>query len=144
MGDDNVRYLSLDELRFLAKMARDEAATRAIEPVEIPPVHLAILEPLTKRELLRCVRAANMDRRHHVHSRHPREEDGARCDHWVEVILKALVERSGGKAIHVVRSAASTAASKYSAHVTEGHIPPAESEEEYLRGLVERVLRESA
>jgi hypothetical protein len=143
MGDDNLRYLSLDELGFLAKMARDDAATRPTEPVEIPPVHLAILEPLTERELFRCVREANTDRRHHVHAHHPREEDGARCDHYVDVILKALVERSG-EAIRVVRSAASTAASKYSAHVTEGHIAPAESEEEYLRALVERVLRESA
>jgi hypothetical protein len=158
--------MSLDELRSWTARLRE--ALQRIEPVEIPPVpreHLAILEPLTERELLRCVREANMDRRHHVHSRHPLEEGGARCDHYVEVLLKAAVERSdevvgvarsaeanestdtGAATYNLVDSArwtASKAVLEYWAHVTEGHIAPAESEEEYLRALVERVLRESA
>ena len=55
--------MSLDELRSWAARLRE--ALQRIEPGEIPPVpreHLAILEPLTERELLRCVREANMKR----------------------------------------------------------------------------------
>jgi hypothetical protein len=166
-GQELVAALELDMSHEELRSWLSWAASR-IEPVERPPVpneHLEILEPLTARELMGCVREANIDRCQHIHAHHPHGEDGATVDHWVDVLLKATVGRSG-EAVRVAQSGglageptntsvaedndvpgvvkwcASNAVSKYWAHVREGHIPPAESEEGYLRGLVERVRRQ--
>jgi hypothetical protein len=45
----------------------------------------------------------------------------------------------GNTALVALRLAASNAVSQYWARVTEGHSPPLESEQMYLRRLVERI-----
>ena len=133
---------------------------------ELPPVpkdHLEILEPLTRRELLDCIREANTDRQDHISKHHPHEQISYLT--MQNRVLEKLVEdpefaaavaestslagdppdenATEGDALEVWRWGASNAVSQDWTHVTEGHLPPAESEEGYLRRLVERVLRQS-
>jgi hypothetical protein len=141
-----------------------------VEQSELPPVpkeHLEILEPLTPQQLLLCCREAHRDRCQHIRTEHPDEAAAPNRDHLIESIFEHLLEeiadprkaaagrefRRRSMGLHEeevvdrregLRSLASLMASKYWDHVTTGHVAPRGSSDEYLRGLVERVQRESA
>lgn len=139
----------------------------------LPKERREILEPLTPKELLLCHRETNRDRREHIRKEHSDEDAGQNVDRIVENILKHLLEefadprkaargrklrRSMGlpeeevvdprerlqRIRELLQQIVSFTASKYWAHVTTGHVPLRGSSDEYLRGLVERVQRESA
>jgi hypothetical protein len=149
--------LTENERRALELLDSSEAPP---VPREVPTEHLEVLEPLTARELARCIVEATNDRFDHVRSRHPSERVGntTKLQHVLEKLLEnpeyaAAVARStglageptdesateGNNALVALRLAASNAVSQYWAHVTEGHSPPAESEQMYLRKLAERI-----
>jgi hypothetical protein len=139
----------------------------------LPKERREILEPLTPEELLICYREANRDRREHIGKEHPDEDAGQNVDHIVENILKHLLEEiadprkaASGRKLRrsmglpeeevvdlrerlrwireLLQRNVSFTASKFWAHVTTGHVAARGSSDEYLRGLVERVQRESA
>jgi hypothetical protein len=139
----------------------------------LPKERREILEPLTPKELLLCHREANRDRREHIRKEHSDEDAGQNVDHIVENVLKYVLEEiadprkaASGRKLRrsmglpeeevvdsrerlqrireLLQWIVSFAASKYWTHVTMGHVAPRGSSDEYLRGLVERVQRESA
>jgi len=146
MDDGNVRDLPPRPLT-----ENERRVLELVESSELPPVpkeHLDILERLTPKQLLLCWREATSDRNKHIRKQHPGKDKGTPLDTSRQRLLEMLLAEpnppiESAKALDGLRWAASQTVSKYWTHVTEGHISPAESEEEYLRRLVERVLRGS-
>jgi len=136
--DDGLRHrvdraLTENERRVLEPLRRSE-----LPPPPVPREHLEILEPLTPRELLDCVREANMDRQDHISKNHPHEAISYLTvqNRVLEKLFEypefaaAVAESTGvagdssddstteGNALETWRWAASHAVSRYRAHVT--------------------------
>ncbi len=147
MDDDNVRDLPPRPLT-----ENERRVLELVESSEVPPVpkeHLDILERPTPKQLLLCLREATSDRNKHIRKKHPGKDKGTPVDTSLQRLMESLLAEpnppiESENALDGLRLAASQTVSRYWTHVTEGHISPAESEEEYLRGLVERIQRESA
>jgi hypothetical protein len=101
--------------------------------------HRQILEPLTDRQLVACLRQVRWDRHEHIRAKHSRNEFLP----WHLVhLLEKIVEKSPTPDQHeLFMTAVANAVSEYWSHVTKGHRRHPGSAEHYLRWLVRRIQR---